>query len=393
MLYGGAVEPRADGSESAVACVHARHVLVQSPASSSVGTQRGTLVLVRLHANIALEDSVLVVFVMSDEPYFSGNTLDDVMRSVVEAIHARGVYIQPSKGPANELSGVLLEITNPRARLSRTETRGKLFTALGELCWYLAKTNAADFIEYYIPPYSESAENNMIFGGYGPRLFSWKGNQVENVVDLLRRKPYSRQAVIQLFDATDIVAAHKDVPCTCTLQLMNRQSKLHMVVNMRSNDVYWGLPHDVFCFTMLQEIMARTLSVEVGTYKHTVGSLHLYKKHDGAAKRFLKEGWQATAPAMPPMPLGDPWNAIALLVEAEEAIRVRGAFEAAELGSLDPYWADLVRLLQIFRAKKDRNSERVKSLQEQMSSRAYYPFIDRVVRKLEAVTPVKSGNH
>lgn len=196
---------------------------------------------------------------MSNEPYFTGNTLDDVMRSVVEAIHARGIYIQPSKGPATELSGVLLEITNPRARLSRTETRGKLFTALGELCWYLAKTNAADFIEFYIPPYSESAENNAIFGAYGPRLFSWKGfNQVNNVVHLLRRKPYSRQAVIQLFDAADIVSEHKDVPCTCTLQLMNRQSRLHMVVNMRSNDVYWGLPHDVFCFTMLQEIVART---------------------------------------------------------------------------------------------------------------------------------------
>ena len=330
---------------------------------------------------------------MTDEPYFAGNTLDDVMRLVVEAIHARGDSIQPSKGPATELGGVLLELTNARARLSRTETRGKLFTALGELCWYLARTNAADFIEYYIPPYSESAEDNAIFGGYGPRLFSWKDlNQVENVVSLLRRKPHSRQAVIQLFDATDIVSEHKDVPCTCTLQFMNRQGKLHMVVNMRSNDVYWGLPHDVFCFTMLQEIVARTLSVDMGTYKQAVGSLHLYKRHEAAAKHFLKEGWQSTTPAMPPMPLGDPWNAIGILTRAEEAIRVRGAPDIAQVGSLGPYWADLVRLLQIFRAKKDRNLDQVKALREQMSSGAYSPFIDRVIRNLQAVKPVKSGD-
>jgi thymidylate synthase len=37
-----------------------------------------------------------------------------------------------------------------------------------------------------------------------------------------------------------------------------------MVTTMRSNDAYLGLPHDVFCFTMLQEIIARSLGREIG---------------------------------------------------------------------------------------------------------------------------------
>src|SRR5450759_4353018 len=116
--------------------------------------------------------------------------------------------------------------------------------------------------------------------------------QIDNVINLLKKKSESRQAVIQLFDASDIVEVHKDIPCTCTLQFLIRQRRLNMITNMRSNDAFLGLPHDIFAFTMLQEIIARTLGVEMGTYKHAVGSLHLYDKNRNSAQQFLDEGWQ-----------------------------------------------------------------------------------------------------
>src|SRR5271170_6317384 len=146
---------------------------------------------------------------MTSNSYFSDATLDDVMRAVVTAIQAHGHPIRPTKGHAKELVGVLLEVTDPRARLSRTETRGKLFSSLGEFCWYLAKTDKLAFIEYYIKRYKKSADGDEIFGGYGPRLFDWNGlDQLANVTDILRNKTDSRQAVIQLFDARDIVEDH-----------------------------------------------------------------------------------------------------------------------------------------------------------------------------------------
>jgi len=323
-------------------------------------------------------------------PIFSFGTLDDVMRSVIETIQAHGEQIYPTKGKqtgALELTGVLLELTNPRARLSRTETRGKLFSSLGELCWYLSKSNDLAFIQYYLPGYRYSADGDEIFGGYGPRLFDWKErnhlNQVAGVTEILRKKPDSRQAVIQLFDANDIVATHKDVPCTCTLQLMLRQGSLRMFTNMRSNDVHKGLPHDVFCFTMLQEIMARTLSVEIDTYKHAVGSLHLYVEDREIVQQFLEEGWQSTIDvAMPDMPTEDPWPAISLLLEAESAIRTSGAFDDDILRAVGPYWADLIRLLQIFRCKKDKNIEKIQTLRQKMVSKVYLVFIDAVLSEL-----------
>jgi thymidylate synthase len=94
-----------------------------------------------------------------------------------------------------------------------------------------------------------------VHGGYGPRLFRHRaGNQVQSAIEALKRGPSTRRAVVQIFDAEDVASRHKEVPCTCTLQFLVRRQRLHMLVSMRSNDAYKGLPHDVFCFTMLQEI-------------------------------------------------------------------------------------------------------------------------------------------
>lgn len=312
------------------------------------------------------------------EAYFQGPTIDDVMRRVFESILSKGEHINPSKGGASELRGILIEITNPRARLSRTENRGKPFSCLGELCWYLARSDRLDFISYYIPDYERYANGDTIFGAYGPRFFNWHGlDQVKNVIELLARKKDSRQAVIQLFDAADLTEIHNDIPCTCTIQLILRNDRLHMFTSMRSNDAFLGMPHDIFAFTMLQEIVARSLSVDLGTYVHSVGSLHIYDHQLPLAKQYLEEGWQTTMSTMPQMPTGDPWPAIYTLVEAERALRLTGSLRDVPLAKLDPYWTDLIRLLQIFRSSKDGATRLIESLRDEMHSDIYRPFIQQ----------------
>jgi thymidylate synthase len=315
---------------------------------------------------------------MIAESFTSGPTLDDLMRDVLESLQSSGEPTYPSQGPCKELRGVMLELTNPRARISRTETRGKPFSCLGELCWYLAGNNELDFIRYYIPKYEDSADGDVVKGGYGPRLSRWKEiDQLDNVIETLRTKRDSRQAVVQLFDASDLAEGHKSVPCTCTLQFLLRSARLHMVTSMRSNDAYLGLPHDIFCFTMLQEIIARTLSVEVGVYKHAVGSLHLYDRDIEGARQFLDEGIQSTTSPMPPMPPDDPQTAIQFLLKSEGAIRTDQAFDSATLNAIDPYWADLIRLLQVYRFSKNNNCDRIAELRDNMTSSTYEVFIEQ----------------
>ena len=157
---------------------------------------------------------------------------------------------------------------------------------------------------------------------------------------------------------------------------------------MRSNDVYLGLPHDIFCFTMLQEIMARGLDVNIGRYIHTIGSLHLYTKDQDKAAAFVKEGWQSTENPMPPMPLGDPWPSISVLLEAERIIR-QGEQELVTIPQdLDSYWVDFIKILQIFKNIKSKDRKKASAMLEELESGAYDCFINK--RLDEISSPVCS---
>lgn len=62
-------------------------------------------------------------------PYIKASTVDDLIMHSFNALLNHGITINPSKGVATELSGVCLELTNPRARLSQSVARGKIVSA------------------------------------------------------------------------------------------------------------------------------------------------------------------------------------------------------------------------------------------------------------------------
>ena len=209
----------------------------------------------------------------------SAESVDGLILHLYKALDRYGGRNEGStRGPCTELLGVTLRLSNVQARLSRSENRGKPFSAIGELLWYLSGSDKLEFIEPYVPRYKKEAVNGVLPGAYGPRLFQMRGqiNQITNICDLLSRKPSSRRAVIQLFNAEDLVGNLPEIPCTTTMQFHRRDEKLHMSVTMRSNDAYLGLPHDLFCFTMIQELVASYLRVETGEYIHHAGSMHVY---------------------------------------------------------------------------------------------------------------------
>jgi len=243
------------------------------------------------------------------------------------------------------------------------------------LLWYLSRDNRLDFIEYYIDRYKEESEDGeTVHGGYGRRLFAHPSHyQVQTLIENLRQKPDTRRAVLQIFEATDTARRYKEVPCTLSMQFALRRNQLDLLVTMRSQDAYFGLPHDIFCFTMLQEIVARSVQAKIGQYKQFVGSLHLYDEHRTLAEQFLSEGLQQTI-SMPSMPLGDPWNAISHVLDAEAQIRCGRPIGAAAR-SLDPYWLDLIKLLQIFAASGD--SAKIRRLKKTLAFKGYRVYVDK----------------
>lgn len=317
--------------------------------------------------------------------YFKANTLDDLLRQVLEPLLASVEWESATRGRFTELFGPLLHLTNPRARLSRSEMKGKVFSALGEWFWYLSEANDYAFIDYYVPGRykDETEDGKTVRSGYGERLFSLRGiNQLKTVIELLKRKSSTRRAVIQLFDASDIERDYASIPCTCTLQFLVRGKRLNMFVSMRSNDAYFGLPHDVFAFTMMQELVARSIGVELGEYKHSAGSLHLYEDQFSPARSYLGEAWQATV-AMPDMPSGDPWPSIDTVRGIERRLREDGVADIEGSG-LDNYWKDISRLLAAYRAARDEDIERLRSVRDSLHSATYKVFADARIDKLQA---------
>lgn len=339
----------------------------------------------------------------------SADSLDDLMRAVFKRLLSNkgNQLVKSKKGTSTEVFGALLELRNPRARLSRSQTRARVFSALGELLWYLAGDDSLKFIKYYIPSYEKySNDGKILNGAYGPRIFSGNATcQDKNysnwrrVISKLKLRSGSRNAVIQIYRNDDDRGKNEDIPCTCTLQFVIRADKLHLHTHMRSNDALFGLPHDIFSFTMLQEIAARELDVELGFYYHSVASLHLY--HDDekngvksfsqtAAQKFLREGWFEEKP-MPIMPLGDPWPSIEKLLQYEAKIRNEASKQEPPKDLL-PYWNDLAILLLIHKMFRSmdtstRQSKRqtfrdIITLSQNMDSDVYRIYIqDRLTKK------------
>ncbi len=94
--------------------------------------------------------------------------------------------------------------------------------------------------------------------------------------------PKSRQVALQFWDVlTDLPHADgaprsADVPCNMMSMLKVRDGRLEWTQVLRSNDVFRGLPNNLTQFTLLQEVMAGWLGLELGGYHQWSDSLHIY---------------------------------------------------------------------------------------------------------------------
>lgn len=274
---------------------------------------------------------------------------DEMWLAALTAIASKGIRRDSRDGPCRECigwSGALEDperypiVTNPERRLSAS------YAAI-EVLWYLSGERRIDRLLPYAPQYARFAEDRIAYGAYGWRLghsasFQYEGlklhgsnsrkSQLSAMCDLLASKPETRQAVITMWEAGDLVHAmagdHKDLPCTLSLQFIARDRKLHCIATMRSNDAWLGMPYDVFAFTCLQRLVAQTCGMKMGAYIHQVGSMHLYERNEEKAGAALDALCRNEYPT-----LATRWNAPARTVsemraQAIEACRLEEAYRS-----------------------------------------------------------------
>lgn len=278
-----------------------------------------------------------------------GRYLDEILRKLYGELSKSTDTFEASKGKGQDLLGQKVVLKDPRARISATATRGMLISALAEFCWYMSGSADLDFIRFYLKDYPPKDATGSLKEAYGPRLigtgeFGYDIDQISRVIEKLRKKPDTRRAAITILESSDLEPSQKEAPCTVGLQFIRRRERLHLVAMMRSNDAYLGFPHDVFCFTMIQELVARSLGIKVGDYHHFATSLHLYENDQDSVAAYLGEGFQSPVFAMPKMPPGCQMKNLSAFLEVERAIR-KGEITNADQISLPKYWRDLSLVL------------------------------------------------
>lgn len=288
--------------------------------------------------------------------YIVDDNMESIHRRIMQ-LFSTGKYQHesaPRGKPIREFIGATFVLTDPRNRLITSPARGANYGfGVGELCWYVRGDTDLETMLYYNKRMAQfSDDGKTINSAYGARMFNnrfrenrftgcghdaWDRSQFDNAIEELRNDPDSRRAVMHINEPSDLDNAtcrgSKDVPCTMSLQLFIRDRKLHMHVLMRSNDVIWGVPYDVFSFTMLQEAFLRELQGrgvpvdDLGSYHHTAGSLHIYDTHYTMAEEVAGETHQPPPP-MKPFTLED----LQYVAETVEPVIRRDTLEGGSCG-------------------------------------------------------------
>jgi thymidylate synthase len=207
--------------------------------------------------------------------------------------------VESKRGSNIEITQFAATLLNPRIRTSMSLDRKLVKSKFAEFAWYLSKSDDRDFITPYIRRYNNEEQNgDKILGAYGPKIFnSVEGSksQYERVIEQIVKRKATKHAYIAISDSTEYKFRDQEFsspPCTIGLHFYVRNEKLNLVVYMRSNDAYLGLPHDLFCFTMLQELIALRTNLALGTYTHCATSMHAYEVDVDKIRNYLAEGLQ-----------------------------------------------------------------------------------------------------
>lgn len=279
-----------------------------------------------------------------------GRSADEIFLDAIEAIIRTGAEASPRGVATLEITGVQLQVQDPKSRLVGPTT-GRVVNpafAVAEAMWVLSGSDSSWIHEYNQRLRSFVGEGAPA-GAYGPRIRHWSPktrDQLLTVFECLQADPHSRRAVIQIYDPARDATGGMDVPCTLSYRFLARNGALHMFTTMRSQDIWLGFPYDFFTASVIQEVLASWLHLDLGPSTFTVDSLHLYQRD---REKALKAG---DGTAQHRRAAGDLHSAPETLDDTIGKV-LEGSF------ALSGGWLDFSRILYAYRTAPTDPSEAV----------------------------------
>lgn len=218
---------------------------------------------------------------------------NEALAKGIGTIKQYGEVVESRNGPTLELPQPCATVySKPWERVLISSVRdANPFFHLMEAMWILAGRYDVKFLNEFNSRMVDYSDDGKSFNApYGYRMRVQVGDQgsllctdqVAKVIEILKKDPGSRQAVLQIWSEEDLDKQTKDKACNMSVVFRIRQGKLCITVYNRSNDMIWGAyGANVVQFSMLQEYVAAHLGLPLGEYTQITNSYHVYTTGPG----------------------------------------------------------------------------------------------------------------
>ncbi|MBU0706488.1 thymidylate synthase [Patescibacteria group bacterium] len=133
---------------------------------------------------------------------------------------------------------------------------------------------------------------------YGKQWIRWPGsngqtiNQIQNVLDQIKKNPNSRRHIVSgwnVADIQDLIRAQKSAPplCHTMFQFNVTNGEIDMQLYQRSADIALGVPFNIASYSMLLMMVAKECDLTPRYFIHTFGDAHIYLNHVEGLKEQL----------------------------------------------------------------------------------------------------------
>ena len=165
---------------------------------------------------------------------------------------------------------------------------------VGELWWYLSKETTIEKINNFSSFWKTLTVDNRVNSNYGYVILERQHNQFVWALQALLRDKSTRQAIMVFNTPRYQIEGVKDFVCTMYVNFWIRDNALNMKVQMRSNDIFYGLQYDAPFFSLIHQSMHLELlnqynDLRLGTYYHCSDNTHYYERHFGLVEDVLTE--------------------------------------------------------------------------------------------------------
>lgn len=208
---------------------------------------------------------------------FEGDTINEVYGQMVKSLLNSNTV-----GATKEINNAIFIVHNPTLQHISFPYRHDISLTYSdaELKWYWSGDNSCHTIGEYAKLWLKLSDDGQTSNSaYGYILFKKYGfNQLEQIIELLKKDPTTRRAVLNISDPMINRITTKDMQCTIAIDFLIRNNQLEETVVMRSNDIRTGTPYDYIFFVSLGQYIAQRLNIKLGLYTHHAISLHMYLK-------------------------------------------------------------------------------------------------------------------